>query len=182
MATSRAYLQELIPSSDIVTEWKSSAATHWTEIDDDPDAPTTGSYINAPGLSYRNKVDRFGLTNPNKNNLEGGFDQIRVGFFAWHPSGQPNIEVYVRVYVKGAWTGYLTKTVTGEGADEGAIYSGTWYEFCCDQNDADDIQVEVKSSSSTEAGNSVIIAALRVYIQASDILTAATARKLAHFI
>jgi len=178
MATSPLYAQTLLPDSDVVVEWGSTAATHWTEVDDGPGAPSMSDRIFV-GPGDAGKIDRFGLSNPNKANLEGGFDVVQVYLYGLITVLASPGTVGVRALIKNVWQGEQEIAIQ--------LQSPSWwgpanfYVYCCDVNDGDPLQVQFRCIVAPSTGQLQIGAAYGV-IQASDVLASAKANLSAQII
>lgn len=175
------YVQYLVPNEDTgPNEWRTTGVNHWTEIDESRLAPNTADYVNA--INTSGPVERLGLTLPNKANLEGGFDHLRLGVYAWRGLLSTNIALRLNVCVKAAWQAPQFVVVTGAGVGNVAWYTADWSIFCCDMNDADNIEIEFYADTkSFGAPDSVFVATAYLRITGQDILPTADA-KLSQFI
>ena len=128
------YLQYLLPDEDTgPNEWPGGTGDpHWAQIDDPVGAPDVADYIACGGANMGGKTERFGLTLPNKNNLEGGFDWLRFSIYAWKSGFSVDIPLFLNLYVKGVWQGAQTVTVTGATMGNVAWYFAPWSVFCCE--------------------------------------------------
>jgi hypothetical protein len=170
-------------------DWGSTGANHWGEIDEDHAAPDSADRISALGAAIEGKIERFGMTTPNKNNLEGGFDRIALSVYAWRTTGAEvnDIPLYLNVYVKGGWQTPQTVIIIGGGAPAAAWYSAVWSVFCCDKDDADDVQEHIEiggplPGDAYQASDGVYVATTYIGITGNAILTTAKAKLSAQMI
>ena len=66
---------------------------------------------------------------------------------------------------------YRRYHITGLGPGNGAWYSASFYNFCCQRSDADSLMAGVKAPSAMSAQDGVHIGCVYVALQASDVLT-----------
>ncbi len=178
------YQQFLVPNVDTgPNQWGATGVPHWAEIDESYLAPNTADRIFARGASMGGKIEVFGVTLPNKPNLEGGFDHIGISVYAWRDAVGINVPLILNLYIKGAWRGAQTVTVVGVGGGGVAWYTKVWSVFNCDMNDADDalVKIEVDPGFVWRPVDGVIVATVNLAITGQDILTTAKA-KLSQFI
>ncbi|HUW13463.1 MAG TPA: hypothetical protein VM537_27315 [Anaerolineae bacterium] len=177
-----SYEQELAPNEDAgPNQWEATGVPHWAEIDEPWAAPDRTNHIQTGGVPMSGKTERFGVTLPNKFNLEGGFDSITAFVYAAHSTESKNILLNFDLYIKGAWQGPQQVTVTGGIANPG-WYFGQWRVYNCDVNDADSIEFEIEVDPGPTYGSfdGVFVYTVCILIWGQDILPTADA-KLSQF-
>ena len=176
------YRQTLFTNDDTgPNQWAvNPGPNHWAAIDDPIGAPNTADYIAARTATMGGKIERFGFTLPNHENLEGGFDWVYFRFYAWYAVGllAGPVKLNLNLYVKGVWQGAQGVVVNGQGVANIAWYGVIWSVYCCDRNDADSIQVEIEvNPAAYVAQDGVFVAATYLYINGQAILSTADAKK-----
>ncbi len=176
-----SYGQYLVPDTDAgPNQWGATGANHWAEIDESHLAPDCADRIFTGGAAMGGRLERFGVTLPNHENLEGGFDSIVIAIHAYRslPPG-PNVPLNLDLYIKGAWQGPQQVLVIGGGAGGAVWYTKQWDKFNCDVNDADPIQIEIEVDPGSVypplAG--VVVCTAYAYITGRGVLLAADAKK-----